>query len=91
MKPACPKCRLFYTIKRTGYNWEEGMPKSGDGKTVPYVWGSYKLWAGDLFECRGCGAQVIVGVPHRPIAEHYQAEYLDRVAEINPQVRIDDC
>lgn len=54
-------------------------------------WQSYKLWVGDLWECRGCGAQVIVGVPPNPIAEHYQPGYRQQVASLAATRRIDDC
>jgi hypothetical protein len=55
-------------------------------------WQPYKLWVGDVWECRGCGAQVIVGVPPNPLAEHFDSEYAKRVAQVGGVKRhIDDC
>lgn len=78
---ACPKCRRFYKVKKSGFYFEEGMPR-GD------TWQSYKLWVGDLYECEGCGAQVITGVGQHPLAEHYQRDYHDTVKRVGATVRI---
>ena len=53
MKPVCVKCRLFYRPKKNGAYFEEGMPTTEVGVKL---WRSYKLWAGDLWQCRGCGS-----------------------------------
>lgn len=85
----CPRCRRFFRVRKVGVFWEEGMPKTNDlaGEWVPY-----KLWAGDLLECEGCGAQLIIPPPARqPIAEHYQPNYSTLVERYGPIVRIDDC
>lgn len=80
-KPACAKCGLFFRPKRNGQVFEEGMPNGFD-KQVRYTaddgtpWSSYKLWNGDLWECQGCGAQILVGAhPTQPMAEHFHADY----------------
>lgn len=85
-KPVCVKCRLFFKPKKTGAVMEEGMPNGGDGK-----WGPYKLWVGDLMECRGCGDQIMVGFGRGPIAEHYQPDYAAQVQRFAPLFRVDDC
>ena len=54
-------------------------------------WGPYKLWNGDLYECEGCGAQIVVGIAHQPLSEHYQPDYAATVAIHRPLCRIDDC
>ncbi len=54
-------------------------------------WGPYKLWKGDLWQCRGCGARIIVGVAARPVAEHFEEDYAARAAALEPVVRVDDC
>lgn len=88
MKPICAACNLFFRPKKNGVYFEEGMPVSS---ATDSGWTSYKLWVGDLWECRSCGAQIIVGVPHTPVAEHYQPGYRERVAKIHCDRRIDDC
>lgn len=81
----CLKCRLFYRIKKNGVVIEEGMP-DGSGDSAPY-----KLWMADLYECTGCGSQLVTGFGQVPLAEHYQDRYA-RVREHNPPLaHIADC
>lgn len=54
-------------------------------------WESYKLWVGDLWECRGCGHLLISGVAREPLAEHYQPGYAERVVREGVLIRVDDC
>jgi hypothetical protein len=66
---------VFRPIK-IGVRIEESMPAGtvmSDGE--PERWVPYKLWSADLFECPGCGAQIVAAFGERPIAEHYQPEY----------------
>jgi len=86
MKPAvCVPCKLFFKIKKNGVAIEEGMPH-GDGS-----WGPYKLWMGDLWQCLGCGAEIIRGFGNDRIAEHYEPGYAAAVASFQPLFRVDDC
>lgn len=95
MKPICANCNLFFRPKKTGVYFEEGMPAPGaralgDGQYDR--WASYKLWVGDLWECRACQAQIIVGVsPAGPISEHYKPDYHALRERLGVTRRIDDC
>jgi len=80
----CVRCARFYKVKAVGVTFEEGFPTENG-------WRGYKLWAGDLYECEGCGAQAVIGVAQQPLAEHYQPGYVDRVAKANPVCRVNDC
>jgi hypothetical protein len=94
MKPACVKCLRFFRPKKTGLKFIEGMPKHNDalpGTIEPDQWEPYKLWSGDLWECKGCGAQIISGVGRDPIAEHYEANFKELVMVFEPKVQINDC
>ena len=84
-KPICVACRLFFKPKKNAIAVEEGMPR-GDG-----TWAPYKLWEADLWECHGCGAQLVTGYGRQPIAEHYQPDYAEKVAGRAPLFRVDDC
>ena len=86
MKPICVKCQLFFRPAVTGVHFEEGMPKDNNG-----TWGSYKLWTGDLWRCKGCGAAIIVGVGRAPIAEHHEIDYAFKAKMLRPIMRVDDC
>ncbi len=86
MKPICADCQLFFTQEKSGTYFEEGMPRGSLER-----WQSYKLWVGDLWKCRGCGTEIIVGVPARPIAEHYEDNYASQLEMFAPIFRVDDC
>lgn len=69
LKPICIKCHLFFRPKKNGFYFTEGkpLPSARPGLRDAAMWLKYKLWSGDLWECRGCGAQIIVSVEMAPI------------------------
>lgn len=96
VKPVCVKCQRFYRPKRNGQPLLEGMPHgpgSGEpGTASPESWLAYKLWMGDLWECQGCGHQIVVGVIAGPVAEHYQPEFKKHLEYFGDRiVRVNDC
>lgn len=54
-------------------------------------WQPYKLWVGDLWECPGCSAQIVVGNGANPLAEHFHPDYEAQVIERRVELRVDDC
>ena len=79
-KPACLKCQRFYRCKKTGFMWLETMPidyPAEPGTVEPEKWAPYKIWHSDLYECQGCGHQLIVGHGLHPITEQYEGEVFD--------------
>jgi len=94
MKPVCVGCQRFFKPKKTGTYFIEAMPIGDNapaGVEHPELWTPYKLWAGDLYECEGCGAQTIVGVGRKPIAEHYQPGFKDAVQSYRARIQVNDC
>lgn len=94
MKPVCVPCKRFFRPIRNGEPFVEKMPKengAAPGTSEPEKWAPYKLWMGDLYECRGCGARVIVGVAWKPLAEHYQPDFDEWVKSYAPKVEVNDC
>lgn len=94
MKPICVKCQRFYRPKKNGFSFIEGMPRSNGappGTAAPEQWVPYKLWRGDLWECLGCGHEIISGVAPLPTAEHYQHDFTERVADAGAKLQINDC
>jgi hypothetical protein len=87
LKPICVKCKLFFKPKKSGITVEEGKPVGRD----PEVWMPYKLWVADLWECRGCGDQIVYGSGQRPLAEDYQKDYPEVVERHPPLLRVNDC
>jgi len=85
LKPICVRCCLFFKPAKNGVAIEEGRPIAGG------EWGPYKLWQADLYECRGCGTQIVTGFGRGPVAEHYEADYMQTRAAFNPILRVDDC
>lgn len=67
----CVKCERIMKPKKNGYPFIETM---AGGKP-------YKLWMGDLWQCLGCDAEVIVtnNLQH-PIAENYQPDFAAKCA-----------
>lgn len=90
-KPVCVACGLFFKPKRCGVAWEESMPQGRAEDGPDARWVPYKLWMADLYECRGCRTQIIVGHGRDPIAEHYQPGYRDARAAHLPLVIVNDC
>lgn len=93
MKPICVPCQRFYRPERNGTFFIEGMPTGNaePGTSEPEKWKPYKLWCGDLWECRGCGHQIIVGAGHAPIAEHYQEKFADDLRAYDAKLQVNDC
>lgn len=87
MKPICRKCNLFFRPKKNGVYFTESYPTgSGD-------WKPYKVWQGDLWECRGgCGSQIIVGTGHAPIAVHHEPNFEKLRLDLGANtININDC
>jgi hypothetical protein len=97
MKPICVSCQRFFRPKRNDVSFIEGMPKGGlgrepvRGKYGADDWKPYKLWAGDLWECHGCGAQIISGVALMPVSEHFKPDFGAAVESCRPMVQVNDC
>lgn len=89
VKPICVPCGLFFRPERNGQPVEEGKPHNTGGQPTrwsgqnpgdergSFDWTSYKLYVGDKWKCRGCGAEIIVGIISGPIAYHHEKEYVD--------------
>lgn len=95
MKPICVPCRRFFRVRKNGFYFLEGMPAASDtppGNAEPENWKPYKLWVGDLWECQGCGAQIIKGTPSDRLAEHYEQDFGERVLRTGAdQFQVNDC
>ena len=96
-KPACSKCLRFFRPKHNGFYFIEGMPVGTDTRRVqpgtaePENWKPYKLWVGDLWECKGCGAEILVGSPSSCIAWHHESNFDELVALYGATLQINDC
>lgn len=95
LKPICVPCQRFYRMKKQGFYFIEGMP-TGEGRAEPGTsepdrWKPYKLWAGDLWKCEGCLAEIISGVAFQPVAEHYQPEFSQKVSAYQADFQVNDC
>jgi hypothetical protein len=91
-KPACVKCQRFYRPKQNSHTVLESMPiESGatPGSTEPQQWQPYKIWSADLWECQGCGHQLLSGWGKVAITEHYMDNFDGWMAAV--QTTINDC
>lgn len=96
MKPICVSCHRFYRPKENGFRFIEGMPKSSDvrpksGLEEPGAWKPYKVWVGDLWECQGCGSEVIVGTGNVPLSEHFRPGFDSHVQDADRGFQVNDC
>lgn len=97
VKPVCVACQRFYRMKKSGFYFIEAMPVPGvrhaeAGTAHPEQWTPYKVWSGDLWECQGCGHQLVSGTGRAPIIEHYQEDFLGAVRRLNAeQFQVNDC
>jgi hypothetical protein len=95
MKPICVKCQMFYHPKENSVDFIEQMPTKGDtpakpGTVEPERWTPSKIWMGDLWECRGCGATIIVGTAQSPISDQFNPDFDHYLKTINPTVQVND-
>ena len=93
-KPVCVPCQRFFRPKQNGFAWVEGMPIENEalpGTLEPEKWQPYKLWNSDLYECQGCGAQIIAGHGRDPVAEHYEDHFASYVVEFGATLQVNDC
>jgi hypothetical protein len=94
MKPVCVPCQRFFRMIKSGVYFTEGMPTDNQaepGTADPDKWTPYKLWSGDRWRCNGCGAEIISGVGHSAIAEHYQDGFSDLRKQLNADYQVNDC
>jgi hypothetical protein len=42
----------------------------------------YQVYSGDLWECRVCGAEVVVGFGGKPILQSFESDFASRLAEM---------
>jgi hypothetical protein len=71
------------------------MPTTNDapaGTQAPEQWTPYKIWVGDLWQCRGCNAQILSGFGQQPISEHYFPTFSDTLVRTSAdQLQVNDC
>lgn len=95
MKTICVPCQRFFSPKKTGFYFLEGMPTcdgAKPGNSEPEKWEPYKLWAADQWECPGCGTVILSGFGFDPISEHYRPEFAELVKKYGAdQFQVNDC
>lgn len=95
MKPVCVPCQRFYRMKKAGFYFIEGMPRENEampGTSESEKWTPYKVWVGDLWECYGCGAQILSGFGREPISEHYKPDFASTIEKLSAdQLQVNDC
>ena len=98
MKPICMKCHMFFRPLKNGYYFTEGMPADdGVARPLPGLveaerWVPSKFWQGDTWECRGRGAEIIVGVGHEPMGlRHEEGFEQHRRNHGADQFQVNDC
>jgi DNA-directed RNA polymerase subunit RPC12/RpoP len=70
-RPVCADCKIEFRCLKNDIVAEQLAD-----------FGSYRLWAADLWICPDCGHKIIVGFGKEPIAERHEASYDDRLHSI---------
>lgn len=82
-------------MKQQGFYFIEGMPTHNGvkpGTVEPENWKPYKIWAGDLWQCEGCGAKIVSGFGREPVSEHYREDFAHYTESLNAtQLQVNDC
>ncbi len=92
-KPVCVPCQRFFRPLKNGFACIEGMPDGNDtppGTQAPERWSPYKLLLADKWQCRGCGATILVGFGG-PIAIQHQPDFAAQVERAGATFQINDC
>ncbi len=94
MRPICVPCQRFFRCKKNDFTFTEGMPVDGavPGNAYPDHWTPYKVWTSDRYECEGCGAVILTVFSLKPLAEHYQPDFEQKVKLYGAdQFQVNDC
>jgi hypothetical protein len=94
LKPICVSCGTFFKPLKCGIRVMEMMPKGEGavaGKAGLEDWKPYKLWQADLYWCRSCGMEIVVGSGMNAIAERYMQQFDELVKDHPPEVTVNDC
>jgi hypothetical protein len=59
--PICVACAREMRCRKNGYFFKD--------------YEAAAIWAGDMYECEGCKAQVVVGVGRKPVVEYYEPAF----------------
>lgn len=73
----CVPCEEEMQRIRSGVVVEEHM---GDGKP-------YKIWFADLWECPKCHHQCLFGFGNRPVAQHFDSDYLEMQKDVEFHIK----
>jgi hypothetical protein len=95
LKPICVPCQRFFRCTQTGFYFTEGMPAvplAPPGTAEPEKWKPYKIWAGDKYECQGCGAVILSGFGQRPIRLHHEEDFATVAMALQAdEFQVNDC
>jgi len=59
------------------------------GTEAPEMWEPYQIWHSDLWECKGCGSEIVVGHCGSPISRDYMEDF-ERTLTLSQSV-VNDC
>lgn len=80
--PVCATCKVDMKVEKTGVTFVEQVRQGDDARP-------YKMWSVDMWTCRSCKAQVLVGFGKGPYAFHHEEtfkEVLKHVQELGDVV-----
>ena len=81
MREVCVPCKIEMRVDEVGVAVLEMATFSGRV-------GPYKLWIADMMKCPRCGHQAVTRFADFPIAEHYQPNFEQRLAQTRLECRV---
>jgi hypothetical protein len=74
----CVKCGVEFIPQETGVYVEE----------LSKAIGSYRVWMADVKKCPVCDFEIIYGYGDKPVASHFDKDYVDHLAKLAPKYQI---
>ena len=71
-----------YSVVCSEHRVEMIVPNGGIGIYILETasFGPYQLWVGDMHACPICDRRVVIGFADRPLAEHWQPDFEEKVS-----------
>jgi len=84
IRPVCIKCQKEYKVKKSGVITE--LMTTFGGKPA-----SFELYDSDLWECPGCGHQIIGGFGQKALAQHFEEDYQEVLKRVSTTSQVFKC
>lgn len=81
-RPVCVPCGSFFQCAQNDVVVEIGELKAIENLPAKPEWISHELRSADRWKCADCGHEIVIGFAQNPISHSFQADYAERLAEV---------